>query len=275
MKKIKISRVLIYMILILGAIVYIFPLFWLIRSSFLSSEEVFAIPMILFPERFRIENFKEALTAVPFIRYFFNTIFLVVMNVLGNIISSSMAAFGFSRIKFKGRNLMFALVLSTMMMPNTVLLIPQFFGWKLIGAYDTFYPLFMQSFFINGFFIFLLRQFFISIPKQYDEAAYLEGAGYFRIYTSIILPMSKPALMAVGVFTFMWTWNDFFGPLIYLSSKENYTLALGLQSFIGQYTSQWHYLMAASTIVVLPMIILFFLAQRYFIEGITLTGLKG
>ncbi len=274
-KKFKLSRVLLYSFLILGGLAYLFPLFWLIRSSFLSSEEVFAMPMILFPERMRFENYIEALTAVPFARYFLNTVFLVVLNIFGNVFSSSMAAFGFSRIKFKGRNIMFGLVISTMMLPSTVLLIPQFFGWKLIGAYDTFYPLFMQSFFINAFFIFLLRQFFVTLPKDYDEAAVIDGAGYFRIYLRIILPMSKPALMAVGVFTFMWTWNDFFGPLIYLTSREKYTLALGLQSFLGQYTSQWHYLMAASTVVVLPMIILFFIAQRYFIEGITLTGLKG
>jgi multiple sugar transport system permease protein len=144
-----------------------------------------------------------------------------------------------------------------------------------VGAYNTYWPLILPAFFGNAFFVFLLRQFNYTIPKAYDEAVFLDGGNYFTIYSKIILPLSKPSLTAVGVFTFMYNWNDFFGPLIYLNTGEKYTLALGLQSFIGQYISDWHLLMAASTVIIVPMIIIFFFAQRYFIEGITFSGLKG
>ena len=265
----------VYVILILLALFSLFPFFWLIRSSFMSSMEIFAMPMQWLPKRLRFENYKEALTALPFASYFKNTIFIVIMNMIGCILSSSFIAFGFSRIRFRGRNLWFALLLTTMMIPNSTVLIPQFIGWKFAGAYNTYWPLILPAFFGNAFFVFLLRQFNYTIPKAYEEAAFLDGGNYFTVYRKIILPLSKPSLTAVGVFTFMYNWNDFFGPLIYLNTSEKYTLALGLQSFIGQYNSEWHLLMAASTVIIVPMIIMFFFAQRYFIEGITFSGLKG
>ncbi len=274
-RPIRPGKVLVYAILIALSIASLFPFLWLIRSSFMSSEEIFAMPLRWIPERIRFENFREALTAAPFGAYFKNTLIVVGLNIVGALFSSSFAAFGFARIKFTGRDFWFGLVISTMMIPATVLLIPQFFGWQLIGAYNTFYPLIVPSFFINAFFIFLLKQFFSTIPRDYDEAAFIDGANYLQIYAHVVMPLSRPALMTVGVFTFMWNWNDFFGPLIYLSSREKYTLALGLQTFIGQYITQWHYLMAASLVVIVPMIILFFFAQRAFIEGIAFTGLKG
>ena len=162
-----------------------------------------------------------------------------------------------------------------MMIPGTVTLIPTFIMWVKLGFYDTYWPLTLPSFLLNAFSIFLLRQFYNGIPLTYDEAARIDGAGYLQIYARILIPLSKPALMTIGVFSFMGTWNDFFGPLIYLKSSTKYNLSLGLQSFLGQYVSQWHYLMAATTVVIVPMIIVFFIAQRYFIEGITFTGLKG
>lgn len=270
-----ISKIIIYILLIVLSCAFLFPLFWLVRSSFMTSSEIFAMPIKWLPERLRWENFHEALTLRPFNVYFKNTIFLVAINLLANIFSNSYIAFGFSRIDFRGKNFWFALLISTLMVPYSVILIPQFIGWKAIGAYDTFWPLALPAFFGNAFFVFLLRQFYAGIPMEYDEAAFIDGANYFQIYWKIILPLSKPALMTVGVFTFMNTWNDFFGPLIYLSSESRLTLALGLRSFMGQYVSQWHLLMAASTVTILPMIIVFFFCQRAFIEGITFSGLKG
>ncbi len=275
MKAITPGKICIYALLGLLSIASIFPLVWMLRSSFMSSEEIFGIPIVWIPEVIRFENYPQALTAIPFVRYFFNTAFIVGMCMIGNILASSFTAFGFSRIEFPGRNIIFALVLSTMMIPGTVMLIPQFFIWKLVGAYDTYFPLIAPAFFVNALFIFLFKQFFSGIPKDYDEAAFLDGANYFQIYYKLILPMSKPAIATVGVFTFMWTWNDFFGPLIYLQDMNKYTLALGLMSFKSQFTSQWHYMMAVSTIITVPMILLYFFAQRYFKQGITFSGLKG
>lgn len=274
-KRKKISLTVVYAILILLSILCIFPFFWLIRSSFMSSMEIFAMPMQWLPTKLRVENYSEALTALPFATYFKNTVIIVVLNLIGCIFSSSFIAFGFSRIKFRGRNLWFALLLTTMMIPSSTVLIPQFIGWKFVGAYNTYFPLVLPAFFGNAFFVFLLRQFNFTIPKAYDEAVYLDGGNYFTIYSKIILPLSRPSLTAVGVFTFMYNWNDFFGPLIYLNESAKYNLALGLQSFIGQYNSEWNLLMAASTVVIIPMLIMFFFAQRYFIEGITFSGLKG
>jgi len=267
-------RLAIYAMLALISLLSLFPFFWLIRSSFMSSGEIFAMPMRWLPERFRWENYRYAITTFPFFQYFQNTLTLVVLNMAGNIFCSSFVAFGFSRIEFKGRNICFALVMSTMMIPYSVIQLPQFIIWLKLGLYDTLVPLWLPSFFINAFFIFLVRQFYMTIPRDYDEAATIDGANLLQVYWKILIPLSKPVLATVGVFTFMWTWNDFLGPLIYLKSKDNYTLALGLQSFLDRYVNQWHYLMAASTVVILPMILLFFMAQRFFIEGITFTGLK-
>jgi len=274
-RKNNVGLIFVYIILIALSIFCIFPFFWLIRSSFMSSMEIFAMPMQWLPSKLRVENYTKALTALPFATYFKNTVVIVIMNMIGCIFSSSFIAFGFSRIQFKGRNIWFALLLTTMMIPSSTVLIPQFIGWKFAGAYNTYYPLILPAFFGNAFFVFLLRQFNYTIPKAYDEAVFLDGGNYFTIFRKIILPLSKPSLTAVGVFTFMYNWNDFFGPLIYLNTSEKYTLALGLQTFIGQYNSEWHLLMAASTVIIVPMIVMFFFAQRYFIEGITFSGLKG
>jgi len=270
------KRTMLYLSLIIISLLCLFPFYWMIRSSFMSSEEIFGVlSKHWLPEKWRFENYVDALSAQPFGSYFLNTILLVALNLTGSLLASSWNAFGFARLNFRGENFWFTLVMISMMIPGTVLLIPQFIMWRNIGLYNTYWPLFVPSFFLNGFYIFLLRQFFKGIPLSYDEAARIDGAGYPQIYARIFLPMSKPVLMTVGVFSFMSTWNDFFTPLIYLSSKEKYTLSLGLQSFLGQYVSQWHYLMAASTVVALPMIVVFFIAQRSFIEGITFSGLKG
>lgn len=268
-------RIVLHLFLTAASLISLFPLFWMLRSSFMNSVEIFMVPMQWLPEKWLLGNFQQALTTEPFFLYTFNTLIIVTLNVLGNVFSSTFAAFGFSRLRFKGRDVLFGILISTMMIPSTILLIPQFVGWQAMGFYDTYFPLVLPAFFVNALFTFLMKQFFLGIPKEYDESALIDGAGYLRIYASIVLPLSKPAITTVVVFTFMWSWNDFFGPLIYLSSSEKYTLALGLQSFIGQYVSRWNLLMAASTVVVIPMIVLFFFAQRAFIQGVTFAGVKG
>ena len=274
-KRRSIGRIAIYAALILLSLLNVFPFFWMLRSSFMTKNEIFAQPMRWLPKTFLVQNYSEALIRVPFLRYFLNSLLVVAVNLVGKVLSSSLVAFGFARIDFKGKNLFFAIVIATMMIPWSVLLIPQFILWSRAGLYNTYWPLTLPSFFLDAFYIFMLRQFFQTLPLDYDEAARIDGAGYFRIYWRIVLPLSKPALMTVGVFTFMNTWNDFMGPLIYLKDSDKYTVSLGLQQFINQYTTEWHLMMAAATVTIIPMIIVFFFAQRYFIEGITFTGIKG
>jgi multiple sugar transport system permease protein len=211
----------------------------------------------------------------PFFKYFLNTMFIEVFVITGTIFSSALAAYSFSRLKWRGRNIVFAMILSTLMMPYAVTLIPTFIGWKAVGAVDTFIPLILPAWLGGGAFnIFLLRQFFMTLPKELDEAAYLDGATPLTILFKIILPLSKPSLIVIGLYTFIGVWNDFLGPLIYLTDESKFTLALGLAAFKGTYTAQWGYHMAAATVILLPILLLFFVAQRYFIEGIALTGGK-
>lgn len=268
-------RMAVYAMLCVGSVAMLFPFYWLVRSSFMTSVEIFMVPMRLLPTVPRFSNYSQALTSIPFFTYLSNSVLLVALNMLGNLFSSSFCAFGYARLKFPGRNIWFFILLSTMMIPGAVVLIPQFIGWNALHAYNTYWPLALPSFFGSAFYIFLMRQFYMGIPMDYDEAARIDGANYMQIYLRLLLPMSKPALTTVGVFTFMNTWNDFFGPLIYLNSESRRTLALGLFDFMGKYKSEWHLLMAASTVVTLPMVIMFFFAQRYFIEGLNFSGLKG
>jgi multiple sugar transport system permease protein len=275
-KKEKIKRAIVYVILVLISLFCILPLVWMIRSSLMKIDQIFVIPPIWIPNPIQWRNYIDAVNFAPFAKYFGNTIYIVVFVLIGTLVSSSLCAFGFTRIKWKGRNIVFALVLSSMMLPYAVTIIPTFVGWKMLHGYNTYKPLIIPAFFGGGAFnIFLLRQFFMSIPTELDEAAVMDGAGYFTIYSKIILPLSKSAMIVVGLFTFLGTWNDFLGPLIYLNEDKKFTLALGLQLFQSQYISQWHLLMAASTIVITPAIIVFLLGQKYFVEGIALTGIKG
>ena len=269
------KRILLWGVILLVCIMSLFPFFWMIRSSLMTKTEIFGAPMKWLPKVPQWSNYVEALSQIPFMKFFMNSFFLVIVNIVGKLLSSSLVAFGFSRINFKGKNICFALVIATMMIPWSVLLIPQFMLWSLAGLYNTYFPLTVPAFFLDGFYIFLLRQFFQTLPREYDEAAIIDGAGYFTIYSKILMPLCKPALMTVCVFTFMNTWNDFIGPMIYLKDVNKYTVSLGLQQFISQYTTEWHYMMAAATVAIVPMIIMFFFAQRYFIEGMTFAGVKG
>lgn len=275
MKKIKIGRLLTYILLLLISVAMLFPFFWMIRSSFMTNREIMTTPIQWLPSHYDLENYKKAFARAPFARYFVNSAIIVLINMVGAILSSSFIAFGFSRLHFPGRKLWFALLLSTMMIPQTVLMIPQFLIWQSVGGYNTFLPLTVPSFFGSAFNVFLVRQFYAGIPKEYDEAALVDGANYFTIYSRIIVPMAKPVLCSVGVFTFMNTWNDFMGPLLYLDKEHLKTVSLALQNFMGQHNSEWNLMMALSTVITLPMIAVYFFAQRYFIEGITFSGLKG
>jgi multiple sugar transport system permease protein len=273
--KIRMGYVINLVLLVLLSIIMIFPFIWLVRSAFMTQREIMTIPIKWIPNNFNLNNFKNAFKAAPFGVYFFNSILLAVVNMVGQILSSSYIAFGFARLRFKGRDFWFALLLSTMMIPYTVVMIPQFIFWKTLGAYNTFIPLMLPAFFGHAFNVFLVRQFYMGIPRDYDEAALADGADYFMIYRRIVMPMATPVLCSVGVFTFMSCWNDFIGPLLYLDKPNLKTVSLGLQIFIGQYTGQMNLMMAASSVAILPMIVIFFFAQRYFIEGITFSGLKG
>ncbi|MNW28818.1 L-arabinose transport system permease protein AraQ [compost metagenome] len=273
--KVWFERGLIYLVLAAGGIFSLLPLVWLIRSSLMDMGQIFELPPIWVPDPFQFSNYREALTILPFGRYFVNTLIIVVFSVLGVIVTSSISAYSFARMNWRGRNLVFGLLLSSMMLPYAVTLIPTFIGWSKVGLTNSFIPLIAPAWFGGGAFnIFLLRQFYLSIPRELDEAAYVDGAGHWRIFWSIILPLTKPALIVVGLFSFLASWNDFLGPLVYLNDETQYTLALGLQQFKGMYSAEWHLMMAAATVVLLPAIIVFFIGQRYFIEGITLTGIK-
>ncbi len=265
-----------YIGLIFVSILFITPFVWLIRSSLMNLSQIFTMPPEWIPNPIQWGNFRKALTILPFDTFFVNTAIIVAGVLLGTVVTSTIAAFGFSRIQWKGRDVIFGILMSSMMLPAAVTLIPSFLGWQMLGFYDTYYPLIAPAYFGGGIFnIFLLRQFYWTIPRDFDEAAVVDGASYFGIYFKIILPLSRSAVIVVALFSFLGTWNDFMGSLIYLKSDHLFTLALGLQMFQGTYTAQWDLLMAASAAVVLPCVIVFLAGQRYFLDGITLTGLKG
>lgn len=270
------SRVLVYLVLIAGAIICMVPFYWLVRSSFMKIEQIFILPPRWIPDPPILTNYQQAFSALPFGRYFLNTIFVVVMVMAGTLLTSTLCAYGFARIEWKGRSLVFSAVLSTMMLPYAATLIPVFIGWSHLKAINTYYPLIVPAWLGGGAFnIFLLSQFFKGLPRELDESAVIDGAANLTIYSRIILPLSRPVIIVVALFTFMNTWNDFLGPLIYLNDDKAFTLALGLQLFTSQYTAQWNLLMAAATVIMIPVIIVFLFGQRYFVEGITMTGLKG
>lgn len=275
-KKKRIPKIIVSVILLAGAVICLVPFYWLVRSSFMKIEQIFRMPPEWIPDPFTLENYKQAFTLLPFGQYFLNTIIIVAAVMAGTLLTSSICAYGFSRIEWKGRNLVFSLILSSMMLPYAATLIPTFIGWSKVGAINTYLPLTIPAWFGGGAFnIFLLKQFFQGIPRELDESAVMDGAGHFTIYSRIILPLVKPALVVVALFTFMNTWNDFLAPLIYINDDNKFTLALGLQLFTSQYAAQWHLLMAAATVILIPVVIVFLFGQKYFIEGITMTGLKG
>ena len=266
---------LIYAILLLGAVLVFFPFAWTISTSLKTEQQTLEYPPTWIPDPVQFENYPDALTARPFGRYYANTTIITVLSVIGQVMSSAVVAYGFARFRFPGRDVLFLIVLSTLMIPFHILIIPRFILFKYLGWLDTFLPLIVPNFFGGAFSIFLLRQYFLTIPLDLDEAAKMDGANSFQRFTRIILPLARPALGAVAVFEFMSTWNDFFGPLIYLSSDRNYTISIGLAAFRNDYFTAWHLYMAAAAVALLVPLAVFFLAQKYFISGVALTGSGG
>lgn len=270
------KKVLIYITIGLLSITFILPFIWMLRSSLMELQQIFIMPPQWIPNPVKLENYIHALTIVPFALYFKNTMIILILGMIGTLITSTLSAYSFARLRWKGRDFWFKVILTSMMLPGAVTLIPQFLGWNALGLVGSFVPLIVPAFFGGGAFnIFLLRQFYMSIPLELDEAAIVDGASFFKIYTSIILPLSRSAIIVIAIFSFMFYWNDFMGPLIYLTDESKYTLAIGLQMFQGAYNTRWEELMAASTSIILPCVLIFIIGQKYFLEGITMSGLKG
>lgn len=251
------------------------PLAWMFSTSIKTLGTVFEIPPVWIPAEPQWQNYLEVFQVVPFARFIYNTATITLLDVIGKVLSCSMVAYSFARLRWRGRDLMFMIMLATLMLPHQVTLIPQFVLYRQLGWINTIIPLVLPNWFGGPFLTFLLRQYFLTIPTELDDAARMDGATIFDIYWRVILPLAKPGLAAVAIFMFNSSWNDFLGPLIYLHDPSLYTIALGLRTFQDQFYTSWHLLMAASLISMLPVIIIFFVAQKYFIQGIVFTGIKG
>jgi ABC-type glycerol-3-phosphate transport system permease component len=266
-----------YLILIVMSIVSIAPFLWMFTTSVKDQKEIFLFPPKWIPSVFKWHNYVEAWNAggLNFSLMFYNTMLIVIPVTIFTVLVSSMAAYAFARIEFSGRNFLFILLLASMMIPGAVTLIPQFILFRELTWLDSFLPLIVPGLFGNAFAIFLLRQFFLTIPGELEDAAMIDGCSRYRIWFQMFLPLSKPAVATLTVFTFQGVYNDFIGPLIYINSQDKFTVQLGLAVFNGVYQTRYDLLMAASVFTLLPNIILFLFAQCYFIEGITMSGLKG
>jgi len=262
------------LLLIVVTFVYILPFFWMVSTSLKADQDLFLIPPKWFPIPPEWSNYKNAIEYFPFFTYFKNSLIITFGSVLGTLLVSPLVAYGFSKIYWPGRDFFFYLMLSTMMLPFAVTMIPTFIIFKKLGLVNTLWPLIIPSFFGVPMHIFLIRQFFNTIPDDFIDAARVDGASELQIYWKIMLPLSKPILLLVGLFQFIGSWNNYLGPLIYLTDEEKYPLALGLPLFLDRYGTHWNWMMAASTLAIIPIVIFFFFAQSYLIEGIKLTGLK-
>jgi multiple sugar transport system permease protein len=275
--KFSVWRTFIWAALIVGALVMFMPFLWMISSSLKAQQDVFQYPPKLIPDPVMWSNYIEAVVYKPFGVYIRNTLFLVAVNMFAVLMASSFVAYGFARLRFPGRDLWFVVVLATMMMPYYVLMVPIFIMFTRLHWIDTYLPLTVPAFFGGGGFnIFLMRQFFRSIPTELSDAALIDGCNEFQIYWKIMMPLAKPALVSLGILCFLGTWNDFIGPLLYIKSPDLFTVSIGLATFRSILATRWDLLMAASSSMTIPVVALFFAAQRYFFEsgGITLTGLK-
>lgn len=276
------QRITAHVLLLILCIPCVLPLIWMVSTSLKPDDQIFAregvAPPVsiktLLPHPIEWSNYPDALRTVPFGDYLRNTLYLCALNVIGAVGASAVVAYGFARTRFRGREVLFMLMIGTMALPGQVTMIPVFAIFRYLGWYGTFLPLIVPAFCGSAFYIFLLRQFFQTIPEELAEAARIDGAGEWRIFWQIVLPLAKPALATCALFQFIGTWNDFFGPLLYIDDPQRYTLAYGLQQFMSNYGGEWAQLMAGATLFTAPIIILFFLAQRTFIQGISTTGGK-
>jgi len=269
--------------LLLLAIVFLAPLLWMVSTAVKPLDQTMVSPPVWIPDRPQWENFWKALSYnadelgyVPFLVYGRNTLYVTVLAVIGSVVSNTLVAYSFARLRWRGRDLLFGVTLATMMVPGPVLMVPTYVLFREFGWIGTFRPLWVPAFFGGAFNIFLLRQFLKTIPMELSEAARIDGASEWQTFLRVIVPLARPVLTVVALFTFMWAWNDFMGPLLYLTDQHTFTLSMGLQFFQSQHTgTPWNLLMAASLIVVLPVILVFLFAQRVFIQGIATTGIKG
>ena len=272
----KAWRYLTVVLLLIMGFIMLAPFLWLVSSSLKSQVQIFQYPPQWIPDPFHFDNYTKALTYKPFGLYLRNTLVIAGLNVIAVVFTSSFVAYGFARMRFWGRDFWFGVVIATLFLPYAIMIVPQFIMFTRLGWIDTFLPLVVPPFFGGGAFnIFLIRQFFRTIPEELADAARIDGCTEFGIYWRIMMPLSRPALITVGIFTFLNSWNDLLGPIIYLRSPENFTVAAGLASFRSVQDVSWDLQLAASTAMILPVVLLFFFAQRYFIQGIVMTGLKG
>lgn len=265
-----------FIVIIPLAFIYLAPYIGMLSTAVKTPKEIFSFPPKLIPDEIQWNNFRDGWSAyVPFNTYLFNSLKITINNVIGNLVSCTLAAFAFARLKARGKNVLFAIVLVSMIMPFQALLVPQFILWTKVGLTNTHWPLMLPAWFGFPFFIFLLRQFFMALPKELDEAALIDGANWLQILWFVAIPLSKPALGAVAIFAFVGNWNNYLAPLIFLRDDDLYTLPLGLTQFQGQFGNvAYHYMMSNAVLILIPVIIIFFFSQRLFIEGITFTGSK-
>lgn len=269
-----VNNTVVHILLLLGVTLMFIPLFWTISTSLKSPSEVFLFPPKWIPSEIHFENYFLATTKIPFFRYAGNTAFITGMAIIGKVISVTLVAFAFSRMRWWGRDVLFIVMLATMMLPPHITLIPQFILFRNLQWIDTYLPLIVPDFFGGPWLTFLVRQYFMTLPRELDDAARIDGCSSFGVYWRIIMPLAKPAVIMIVIFVFNGVWNEFLMPLIYIHSAEKYTLALGLRFFQGEASNDWHLLMAASLLTMLPVLILFFSLQRYFMQGIVFTGVK-
>jgi multiple sugar transport system permease protein/sn-glycerol 3-phosphate transport system permease protein len=266
---------LIYGLLLAGAAILMIPLFWMLSTSLKPLDEVYIYPIIWIPSEFIWSNYADVFRNVPFARYLYNSAFISLFAIVGNLIGSSIAAFSFARLRFPGKTFLFLVMLSTLMVPAWVTMIPHFILFKWLGWLDTYLPLLVPAFFAQPFYTFLLRQFFLGIPVDLEDAARIDGCTSFGIFWRIFLPLSMPALATVAIFSFFYYWNDLLYPLIYLQSQNKFPVAMGIATFRGEQYANFALMMAAATMALLPMLVVFFFAQRLFIQGVVITGVKG
>lgn len=265
------------LVVVVGAFFMLLPLLWMISTSLKKEGQVFLIPIQWIPKPILWSNYPEALAFQPFWRYFSNSVYVTFLAVLGSVLTASLVAFAFARLRAPGKDLLFVILLSTLMLPGEVTLVPVYLLFRNLGWLDTYAPLIVPSWFGgSAFYIFLLRQFFLTLPTELDDAAKIDGANLFTIYWRILLPLARPALASVAIFAFFSHWNNFQGALIYLNTIDKYTIPVGLRLYLSTIqNSHWNYLMAATVVSIIPPILLFFTSQRYFVEGAVLTGVKG
>ena len=276
-KKIKgrFGQIVPLLLVCLLAMIYLFPILIMLSASFRSNNQIFDTSLGLMPEKFASTNFENVFSVMPYWMYFRNTIWLTLMNVAGTIFCTPMIAYSLSKIKWRFRNLFFAIIMSSMMIPYTVTMLPMYKFWSKMGLVGSFWPLIIPAFFGYPFYIVILRQFMLTIPDELLEAAEIDGANRFRTYLSVILPLSKPGIATITIFTFMSTFSDFLGPLLYANNSDHYTLSLGLYSFMNEHTVDWAGMMAAATLLMIPVLVVFVFCQRYLMDGISTSGLKG